>query len=88
MRGGLRVLSGADVVDILVGFGFAVIGGTKHIKLRRAGPDGNETLIVPNHSPIAKGTLAHDLLAGVALHFRKRNSTRIFTTTRRCSQSA
>jgi hypothetical protein len=25
--------------------------------LRRAGPDGDETLIVPNHSPIAKGTL-------------------------------
>ena len=57
MRGGLRVLSGADVIDVLAGFGFAVIGGKKHIKLRRAGPDGDETLIVPNHSPIAKGTL-------------------------------
>jgi len=57
MRGGLRVLSGGDVVDILVGFGFSVIGGTKHIKLRRTGPAGNETLIVPDHSPIAKGTL-------------------------------
>jgi hypothetical protein len=57
MRGGLRVLSGADVIDILAGFGFAVIGTKKHIKLRRAGPDGDETLIVPNHSPIAKGTL-------------------------------
>ena len=57
MRGGLKVLSGADVVDILVGFGFVVVGGTKHVKLRRSRSNGNETLIVPNHSPIAKGTL-------------------------------
>jgi hypothetical protein len=57
MRGGLKVLSGADVVDILAGFGFVVIGGTKHIKMRRTGPNGDETLVVPNHSPIAKGTL-------------------------------
>ncbi len=57
MRGGLKVLSGADVVSILGGFGFAVIGGRKHIKLRRSGPNGNETLVIPAHSPIAKGTL-------------------------------
>jgi hypothetical protein len=57
MRGGLKVLSGADAIDILGSFGFAVIGGKKHIKLRRVGPDGDETLIVPNHSPLAKGTL-------------------------------
>jgi hypothetical protein len=57
MQGGLRVLSGADVVDILAGFGFAVVGGKKHIKLRRKGPNGDETLVVPNHSPIARGTL-------------------------------
>jgi hypothetical protein len=41
----------------LVGFGFSVIGGTKHVKLRRIGPGGNETLIVPDHSSIAKSTL-------------------------------
>jgi len=57
MRGGLKVLSGADVVSILEGFGFAVIGGRKHIKLRRNGTNGNETLVIPAHSPIAKGTL-------------------------------
>lgn len=57
MRGGLKVLSGADVIDILAGFGFAEIGGKKHIKLRRAGPGGDETLIVPDHSSLAKGTL-------------------------------
>ena len=57
MQGGLKVLSGADVITILAGFGFGVVGGTKHIKLRRVGPSGNETLVVPNKNPIAKGTL-------------------------------
>ena len=57
MRGGLKVLSGADVVDILAHFGFVAIGGKKHIKLRRTASNGDETVIVPNHFPLAKGTL-------------------------------
>jgi HicA toxin of bacterial toxin-antitoxin, len=57
MRGGLRVLSGEDVMAILVDFGFSVSGGRKHFKLRRRALNGDETLVVPNHSPIAKGTL-------------------------------
>ena len=57
MRGGLKVLSGKDVVAILAGFGFFTVGGTKHFKVRRTTPGGDETLIVPNHDPIAKGTL-------------------------------
>ena len=57
MRGGLKVLSGDDVVSILAAFGFAVVGGKKHIKLRRNTASGVQTLVVPAHSPIAKGTL-------------------------------
>jgi predicted RNA binding protein YcfA (HicA-like mRNA interferase family) len=57
MRGGLKVLSGREVAAILAEFGFAVSGGTKHLKLRRTGPAESETLIVPNHDAIAKGTL-------------------------------
>ena len=57
MRGGLKVLSGSDVVSIYERFGFAVAGGTKHIKMRRIGPSGIETLIVPDHTPIGKGLL-------------------------------
>jgi len=57
MRGGLRVLSGAEVVDNLAAYGFVVVAGTKHLKLRRSALDSTETLIVPNHDPIAKGTL-------------------------------
>jgi hypothetical protein len=57
MRGGLKVLSGKEVVRIFETFGFAIVGGTKHIKMRRIGPTGVETLIVANHSPIGKGLL-------------------------------
>ncbi len=57
MRGGLKVLSGGEVVKIFETFGFAVIGGTKHIKMRRVGPGGIQTLIVANHSPIGQGLL-------------------------------
>ena len=57
MRGGLKVLSGREVVRIFETFGFHVVGGTKHIKMRRVGPNGVETLVVANHSPIGKGLL-------------------------------
>ena len=57
MRGGLRVLSGREVVRVFETFGFQVIGGTKHIKMRRLRSGGAETLIVANHSPIGKGLL-------------------------------
>ena len=57
MRRGLKVLSGSDVVSIYERFGFVVVGGTKHVKMRRSGPHGTETLIVPDHTPIGKGLL-------------------------------
>jgi hypothetical protein len=57
MRGGLKVLSGKDVVGVLAGFGFVEIGGKKHLKLRRIRDGIEETLIIPHHNPVAKGTL-------------------------------
>ena len=57
MQGGLRVLSGKDVVRILIGFGFVSVAAAKHFKVRRTTSSGDETLIIPNHNPIAKGTL-------------------------------
>ena len=57
MRGGLKVLSGKEVIDILAGLGLVSIGGTKHFKVRRMMPGGDETLVIPNHNPVAKGTL-------------------------------
>jgi hypothetical protein len=57
MRGGLKVLSGRQLVDILAGFGFELVGGAKHLKVRRTTAAGDETLVIPDHDPIAKGTL-------------------------------
>jgi len=55
----LRRLSGPEVADILGRFGFEVhsqSGG--HMKLRRIGPQGEkETLVVPRHEELDRGTL-------------------------------
>jgi predicted RNA binding protein YcfA (HicA-like mRNA interferase family) len=54
MKGALRVLSGKQVADI----GFVLHStNSSHLKLRRTGIDGRETLVVPAHSPLARGTL-------------------------------
>ncbi len=54
----LKILSGKDVIKILKGFGFVVHDQTgSHIKLRRVMFNMNQTLIIPNHDPIARGTL-------------------------------
>jgi predicted RNA binding protein YcfA (HicA-like mRNA interferase family) len=58
MKGGLRVLSGKQVADIVGKFGFVLHStNSSHLKLRRTGIGGRETLVVPAHSPIARGTL-------------------------------
>jgi predicted RNA binding protein YcfA (HicA-like mRNA interferase family) len=55
----LKVLSGAEVVIILSIFGFKVASQRgSHIKLRRieAG-SGHQTLTIPNHKELDRGTL-------------------------------
>ena len=58
MPGKLRTLSGEDVVRILAGFGFELIGRRgSHAKLRRMSPDGcRQTLHLPLHDELRKGT--------------------------------
>jgi predicted RNA binding protein YcfA (HicA-like mRNA interferase family) len=52
-----RVLSGNDIVKILATFGFTVNNQKgSHIKLKRFSNGATETLIIPNHSNLAKGT--------------------------------
>lgn len=54
----LRVLSGREVLKILRGFGFQACsqrGG--HLKLRRVIAGQTQTLTVPNHDEIDRGTL-------------------------------
>ena len=54
----LKVLSGEDVIRILESFNFAVIGQKgSHVKLRRTADKINQTLTIPNHKELDKGTL-------------------------------
>ena len=54
----LRVLSGREVLTILRGFGFQDLSQRgSHIKLRRVIAGQTQTLTVPNHDEIDRGTL-------------------------------
>jgi predicted RNA binding protein YcfA (HicA-like mRNA interferase family) len=54
----LRVLSAAQVCEILQEHGFAKSRQSgSHIVMRKQTADGGRTVIVPNHSEIRRGTL-------------------------------
>lgn len=54
----LRRLSGDDVVKILTSFGFGVTGHRgSHIKLKRSTKGVKQTLTIPRHRELDKGTL-------------------------------
>ena len=54
----LKILSGEDVIKILESFNFAVISQKgSHVKIRRTINKNNQTLTIPNHKELDKGTL-------------------------------
>lgn len=54
----LRDLSGKKLVKIFESFGFEVVKQTgSHIKMSRIFSGQTQTLVIPNHFSIAKGTL-------------------------------
>lgn len=55
----LKILSGEEVIKIFLSFGFNVAAQKgSHIKLARIQKDGTkQTLTIPNHSELDKGTL-------------------------------
>lgn len=54
----LKVLSGEDVIKILESFNFVIISQKgSHVKLRRTISKINQTLTIPNHKELDKGTL-------------------------------
>lgn len=55
----LRALSGTDLIHIFSRFGFAQVSQKgSHAKLKRKGPQGeDQTLIVPMHHELDRGTL-------------------------------
>lgn len=54
----LRTLSGKEIIDIFQKFDFQIVGQKgSHIKLQRILPDNiRQTLVIPNHKEIDKGT--------------------------------
>ena len=57
----LRTLAGKEIVKFLEQNGFSVFKTRgSHCKMRRTISDRNQTLMIPMHSSIAKGTL-HDI---------------------------
>jgi len=55
----LKVLSGAEVIQIFQDFGFSLVSQKgSHAKLKRRSPEGeSQTLIVPLHRELDRGTL-------------------------------
>lgn len=54
----LKTLSGSDVVKIFLSFGFEVVAQRgSHVKLRRIFNDTRQTLTIPNHQELDRGTL-------------------------------
>lgn len=54
----LKSLSGKDLIRIFGSFGFSVAGQKgSHIKLVRTIDSARQTLIIPNHDELDKGTL-------------------------------
>ena len=55
----LKILSGREVIAIFLGFDFSVVSQRgSHVKLQRTLKDGvRQTLTIPNHDYLDKGTL-------------------------------
>jgi len=55
----LKILSGEEVIKIFLSFGFKVAAQKgSHVKLRRIQKNGTkQTLTIPNHSELDRGTL-------------------------------
>ncbi|MFM5888799.1 MAG: type II toxin-antitoxin system HicA family toxin [Dolichospermum sp.] len=50
-------LSAQEIIEIFNQFGFEIISQKgSHIKLRRLGENGKETLTIPNHKQLDSGT--------------------------------
>lgn len=59
----LKVLGGKNLIKIFAKYGFEKIDQRgSHVKIRRIGPDGKETLTIPMHAEIDKGLLKQILV--------------------------
>lgn len=64
----LPVVSGKKAIKALVKIGFEVISQKgSHIKLRRIVQGGKQTITIPNHEIIKRGTLRNGILKPINL---------------------
>jgi predicted RNA binding protein YcfA (HicA-like mRNA interferase family) len=63
----LPVITGQKLITVLSSMGYQVVRQKgSHIRLEKSTPAGTHKITVPNHNPIAKGTL-NDILSRVAM---------------------
>ena len=63
----LPVISGQKLISLLTAMGYQVVRQRgSHIRLEKNTPAGTHKLTIPNHNPVAKGTL-NDILVKVSI---------------------
>jgi predicted RNA binding protein YcfA (HicA-like mRNA interferase family) len=68
------IVSGKEVVKALGKIGFQVVSQKgSHLKMRRVLKNSKQTVIVPNHKEIKKGTLANGILRPINLSVEEFN---------------
>ena len=54
----LKILSGKDIIEIFKSFGFSIVGQKgSHVKLARHLNGTHQTLTIPDHKELDKGTI-------------------------------
>jgi predicted RNA binding protein YcfA (HicA-like mRNA interferase family) len=63
----LPVISGKKLVSLLTAMGYQNVRQRgSHVRLEKSTPAGTHKITIPNHNPVAKGTL-NDILAKVSV---------------------
>jgi len=62
----LPVISGSRLIKVLQQFGYEIVRQKgSHVRMVKNAPSGKHKITIPNHNPMAKGTLS-DILTKVA----------------------
>lgn len=76
----LRVISGKKLVSVFESFGFVRVGQKgSHIKMQRFYSGLMQTLVIPNHTSISKGTLK-EIYSQALQYFSEKEIKNIFYT--------
>ncbi len=63
----LPVISGKNLIRFLNGFGYSAVRQRgSHIRMEKVTSAGTHKITIPNHNPVAKGTL-NDILSRISI---------------------